>query len=199
MTHMKILAVADEASRYYYDFYSPGKLDEFDLILSCGDLSRSYLEFLVTMARCPLLYVHGNHDDAFDSAPPEGCDCIDGQLRVYGGLRILGLGGSFRYRNGQHMYTEQQMKARILRLTLPLMRYGGCDILLTHAPARGVNDLDTLPHRGFDCFHSLINRYQPRYFIHGHIHRNYGVNIPRRSLLGETTVINAYEYAVIEI
>ena len=35
---------------------------EYDLILSCGDLSARYLSFLVTMARCPLLYVHGNHD-----------------------------------------------------------------------------------------------------------------------------------------
>ena len=42
---MKILAIADEESRYFYDFYMPGRLDEFDLILACGDLKAKYLEF----------------------------------------------------------------------------------------------------------------------------------------------------------
>ena len=69
---MRILALADVESEYYYNFYTPGKLDEFDLILSCGDLPKSYLEFFVTLARCPLLYVRGNHDDAFGESPPEG-------------------------------------------------------------------------------------------------------------------------------
>ena len=70
---MRILAIADDIAKKYYDFYSPGMLDEFDLILSCGDLSRTYLEFLITMAHCPLLYVRGNHDDSFMKEPPEGC------------------------------------------------------------------------------------------------------------------------------
>ena len=40
---MKILAVSDEVSKQYYDYYTPGMLDGVDLILSCGDLSREYL------------------------------------------------------------------------------------------------------------------------------------------------------------
>ena len=52
---MKILAVSDDESKYYYEYYSPGKLDEFDLILACGDLHKVYLEFLTTMAPCPVL------------------------------------------------------------------------------------------------------------------------------------------------
>ena len=66
---MKILAIGDVESKYFYDYYYPGKLDDFDLIIACGDLHRSYLEFLVTMARCPLLYVCGNHDDGFADEP----------------------------------------------------------------------------------------------------------------------------------
>ena len=77
-----------------------GKLSQYDLILSCGDLKAEYLSFLVTMARCPLLYVHGNHDDDYIRREPEGCDCIDDKLVVYKGLRILGLGGSRRYSGG---------------------------------------------------------------------------------------------------
>ena len=195
---MRILAVADEESRYYYDYYTPGKLDEFDLILGCGDLHRSYLEFLVTMAHCPVLYVHGNHDESYATQPPGGCVCIDDMIYNHNGVRILGLGGSYRYREGTYMYTEGQMRARVRKLWYPLWRNHGFDILLTHAPARHLNDLDNLTHRGFECFNDLMDRYQPAYFVHGHIHKNYGIKIPQRQKRGGTEVINAFEYCAFD-
>lgn len=191
---MRILAIADDISKYYYDFYTPGKLDEFDLILSCGDLSRTYLEFLVTMAHCPLLYVRGNHDDRFMQDPPEGCICIEDQIYVHEGVRILGLGGSYRYRNGENMYTERQMERRIRRLRFKLWRSKGFDILLTHAPARHINDFDSLSHRGFECFVNLLEKYRPKFFIHGHIHKNYGIDIPQKTEKDGIVIINAYEH-----
>lgn len=192
---MKILAVADEEAKYFYDYYAPGKLDEFDLILACGDLHRAYLEFLVTMAHCPVLYIRGNHDDSYEEAPPEGCVCIEDKIYVHNGVRILGLGGSFRYtRDGINMYTERQMRRRIRRLWWRIWWHKGFDILLTHAPARHINDLDDRPHRGFECFTPLIEKYHPKYFLHGHIHKNYGVKIPRLTEHGDTTIVNAYEY-----
>ena len=195
---MKILAVSDVESKYFFDYYSPGKLKDFDLIIACGDLRVPYLEFLVTMARCPLLYVHGNHDDRFPREP-EGCVCIDDRLYEYKGLRILGLGGSYRYGKGQYMYTERQMRRRIRRLRFRLWRKKGFDILVTHAPARGINDFDSIPHRGFECFTELLDRYRPQLFLHGHIHRNYGGDIPRSVQRGDTRIVNAYEYTVVEI
>ncbi len=191
---MRILAVADTEAKYYYDYYTPGKLDEFDLILACGDLRREYLEFLATLAHCPLVYVRGNHDDGFRQAPPEGCICAEDQIVVCQGLRILGLGGSYRYRAGENMYTERQMRRRIQRLRLQLWKRQGFDILLTHAPGRDMGDLDNVAHRGFSCFPELLERYQPKYFVHGHVHRDYGADIPQRTVRGETRVINAYNY-----
>ena len=191
---MRILTVADEEAKYLYDFYQTGRLDEYDLILAAGDLNRHYLEFLVTMARCPVLYIHGNHDEDFDKYPPEGCECIEDQIYVYQGVRILGLGGSYKYRDGTHMYSEAQMRRRIARLWFQIWKHKGFDILMTHAPAYQINDLDDLPHRGFECFVQLLEKYQPKYFIHGHVHRNYGMKIPRVCRRGETTIINAYEY-----
>ena len=191
---MRILTVADEEAKYLYDFYQSGRLDEYDLIISCGDLHRHYLEFLVTMAHCPVLYVHGNHDEDFDRYPPGGCECIEDQIFVYKGVRILGLGGSFKYRDGTHMFTEGQMRRRIRRLWFQLWRHKGFDILVTHAPAYGVNDLDDLPHRGFECFLKLLKKFKPKYFIHGHVHRNYGIKIPRVCKREDTTIINAFEY-----
>ena len=196
---MKILLLADKEDPYLWDYYRPGHLDGIDLILSCGDLKANYLSFLVTMGRAPVFYVHGNHDLKYETDPPEGCDCIDDKLVEYKGLRILGLGGSAIYSRNAYQYTERQMASRIRRLTWTIRRHKGFDILLTHAPMRGVNDLDTPAHRGFECFSNLIDRWQPKWFLHGHVHLNYGMNLPRKSERGQTQIVNAYEYQVIEI
>ncbi|MBQ6635963.1 MAG: metallophosphoesterase [Lachnospiraceae bacterium] len=189
---MKVLVVADEESRYYYDYYQPGRLDDIELIISCGDLSRTYLEFLVTLGNCPLLYVCGNHDDTFADHPPEGCVCIEDTVFLYRGLRFAGLGGSYRYRpDGIYMYTEKQMARRIRKLWWKIRKNKGVDVLVTHAPAFGKGDLDTLPHRGFRCFLKFMEKYRPRYMLHGHVHRNYGFKIPVTQRYLDTEIINA--------
>ena len=195
---MKILLLADEESRYLWDFYEKGKLDGLDLIISCGDLKPEYLEFLATFAHCPVLYVHGNHDTKYKTSPPEGCICIDDAMFNFQGVRILGLGGSMRYNpTAPFQYTEQEMKKRIRRRWFDLKRMKGIDILVTHAPAKGLNDLSDLPHQGFVCFRRLLDTYQPKLFCHGHVHLTYG-NIPRLDIYGNTTIINAYERYLLE-
>lgn len=196
---MKLLLLADEESKYLWDYYRPGRLDGIDLILSCGDLDADYLSFLVTVGRAPLLYVHGNHDRRYDVHPPEGCDCIEDQLVTVNGLRILGLGGSIRYNGGPHQYTEREMARRLMKLWPQLLFAGGVDVVLTHAPLRGLGDGDDPPHRGFQCLYKLIDRFHPKYYVHGHVHMNYGANIPRLQHYGDTTVVNAYERYVLEL
>ena len=109
----RILAIADEESKYLWDYYEEGKLDGIDLIISCGDLDPQYLSFLATFTTAPVLYVHGNHDNKYEKTPPEGCICIDDTIYVYKGIRILGLGGSMRYRDGEYQYTEWDMRKRV--------------------------------------------------------------------------------------
>ena len=162
-----------------------------DLILSAGDLKASYLSFLVTMANRPLLYVHGNHDWSYDRQPPEGCDCIDDRLVVVNGLRILGLGGCLRYNGGPYQYSERQMRMRILKLQWKIMRAGGVDIVLTHAPAAGYGDEDNITHRGFEAFLPLLDRWQPSYLVHGHVHKRYDPRQQRVLQYKNTTIINA--------
>ena len=195
---MNILIVADEESPALWDYYTPGKLDRYDLILSCGDLNAKYLEFLVTMARCPLLYVHGNHDGTYGHQPPEGCDCMDDRLVIYRGLRILGLGGSRKYSAGSHQYTERQMEKRIRKLKRAIVLAGGVDIVLAHAAPRGVGDAEDRTHQGFEAFLPLIEACSPQYFLHGHVHLNYGTNIPRVRQYGSTQVINCCGKYVLE-
>ena len=196
---MKLLLIADEESPYLWDFYQPGRLDGIDLILSCGDLKQEYLEFLVTMGNKPLYYIHGNHDKGYVNFPPEGCECLDDQLIVCKGLRILGLGGCVRYNPGPYQYTEEEMEKRIKRLDRKLRKAGGVDIVITHAPPKGYGDAPDNAHRGFSSFRTLMDKYHPQYLVHGHVHQSYGHSLPRRLQYGDTTVFNAVGWHILEI
>ena len=190
---MNILAIADQESRSLWDYYEPSKLEGVDLILSCGDLSPKYLLFLGTFSPAPILYVHGNHDDCYAAEPPVNCICVEDRLYVHKGVRILGLGGSMRYKPGTNQYTQRQMDWRVRKLWFQLQRYGGFDILLTHSPAYQLGDGQDLPHTGFRAFNALLERHSPRYFVHGHTHMTYGRSYQRRSSYRDTQIINAFE------
>lgn len=196
---MKILAISDEECPALWDFYTPGRLAEYDLILSCGDLNAKYLSFLVTMAKCPLLYVHGNHDVNYNQVPPEGCDCIDDHIVEYNGVRILGLGGCRRYHPGPHQYSDNEMRKRILRLSWKLRRLGGVDIVVTHAPPSGLGDDEDPAHWGFDALVELLDKYHPQYLVHGHVHTSYNHQIPREIEYNGSKILNACERYVFEI
>ena len=137
----------------------PDKIEGVDLIIACGDLNRHYLEYLTTMAPVPVLYVHGNHDENYDHHPPEGAICLDDDLFVYHGLRIVGLGGSCRYRTGAWQFTEAEMRKRSTACGARSTATAGLTSLVTHAPMHGYGDLNDLPHRGFTVFHELLDRY----------------------------------------
>ena len=196
---MKILAVADEESPALWDYYRPGCLDEYDLIIACGDMKASYLTFLATMAKCRVLYIHGNHDAGYDENPPQGCDVIDDHLVEFNGIRILGLGGCLRYRKAAYQYTEAQMRRRIARLTPALLRSKGVDIVAAHAPLHGIGDLDDPAHQGFRAFYKLLDRWHPQYFIHGHVHLRYDHRLQRIQEYNRTRIINASGQYVLEI
>ena len=196
---MNIMILADHESKLLYDYYDPERVKDIDLIISCGDLESGYLSFLATICHAPVLYVRGNHDKKYAYKPPEGCVCIEDDIYDFKGVRILGLGGSMEYIPGESdQYTERKMEKRIRRLRWKLWRKKGFDILVTHAPAFELNDMKDLPHRGFKAFLKLMDKYKPAYFFHGHIHANYGGNFKRRDIYGDTTVINAYDFYVVE-
>ena len=196
---MKILAVSDEECAALWDYYTPGKLDGIDLIISCGDLNASYLSFLVTVAKCPVLYVAGNHDVRYAINPPEGCDPIDDHFVMFNGVRIIGLGGCRKYHPGPHQYTERQMRRRIRKLRFRLWRHKGTDIVVTHAAPAGLGDAEDPAHWGFQALRDLIDKYHPPILLHGHVHVTYGQNVPREIEYNGTRVINAYERYIIEV
>jgi Icc-related predicted phosphoesterase len=213
-TLTRILAVADEVDEALYG----DKLTTLrpDIVLSCGDLPFDYLEYLVSRLDVPLLYVPGNHDPSvrlpdttwspleFEArvAGPAGCESVDGRIADIGGLRIAGLGGSLRYKEGPNQYSQAQMRWRAYQLEfrVRLKRVKNTrklDILVTHAPPFGLASAKDPAHVGFNSFHRLIDSFQPILAIHGHIHP-YGQVQPERQA-GTTRVINVVPSRLIEV
>jgi Icc-related predicted phosphoesterase len=195
---MKILVISDEESKYYWDYFNKEQFKDIELIISCGDLKPQYLQFLVTMTNLPVLYVHGNHDSCYKKTPPEGCICIDDTIYVHNGIRIMGLGGSMEYSGGDFQYTEVKMRRRYKRLFFKLLKSGGIDILVTHSPSYQINDGSDLPHKGFEVFKEIMDKYSPKFHIHGHVHKSYGREFKRVDSYKDTTIINACERYIFE-
>ena len=221
---MKILMISDREERYLWDYWNESTaqaLSDIGLVLSAGDLKPAYLEFLVTMLNVPLVYVRGNHDSYYDVHAPEGCIDADGRIvevkcGVRGGeqtMRILGLGGSMRYKDdSKDMYTEQEMRARVRKAELDIAKRRlsakvtgsyeegerDFDILLTHAPSRGYGDMEDLPHLGFECFNDLLNKYSRRLHCYGHVHPEDGE--ARRHVIhpSGTLLINSCGHYIID-
>ena len=198
MIKVKILLISDVEDSYIWDHFDYERFKEIQLVISCGDLKASYLEYVATMINAPLLYVNGNHDVKYLQEPPAGCIPIDDKIFVFENIRILGLGGSIDYNKGPFQYSQKQMKKRFAKLRLKLWKNKGFDILVSHAPAKGMGDGKDLCHQGFEAFIDILNKYSPKYFFHGHQHLNYGEG-ERKMVYNTTTIINAFKYHIIEI
>ena len=168
------------------------------LIIGCGDLPADYLEYVVTQLNVPLVYVPGNHDS--DNYGIPGGRSVDGRRVREAGLSIAGLGGSIRYKpEGKHQYTEAEMGYRVARLLLKVRSRGrSVDILMTHAPHKGVQDGPDLVHTGFACFHALLKIGRPKVMLHGHTHSFHNLQAAETVLYG-VRIVNVYPYRVLEL
>ena len=205
----KILAVSDQIVDRIYPLVADGHFKDVDLILGCGDLPYTYLEYLISLLNVPLYYVPGNHDPEYNSlhlsSYAEGGSNLDLKTAHDRGLFLAGMGGSIRYRpDGVNQYTQLQafLRANSLlpKVVVGQMRYSRrLDILITHSPPYKIHDDETHAHQGLKALNYLIRRIQPRYLLHGHTHffRNNLEDSTTR--LGRTTVINVFPYKVIEI
>lgn len=212
----KALVVADEADER---LWTPAVRSlRVDLVVAAGDLPFAYLEFLAGMLDVPCVFVPGNHDpdlsgytrygglsmkDGFPAVwpGPAGGINADGRVVDVAGLRIAGLGGSIRYRDGPNQWTQRQQARRARRLERRFRwrkwRDGnGIDILLTHSPPRRLGDREDPPHQGFTCLHRTIETLRPRWLLHGHIHPH-GEPVPDR-VAGRTRIRNVVGYQVME-
>ncbi|HET7010545.1 MAG TPA: metallophosphoesterase [Anaerolineales bacterium] len=202
MRPIRILAVSDSVQRRLEAGDLRERLGPIDLLVGCGDLPPSYLEYLLTHLNIPAACVPGNHDPDEYAVP--GAWVVDGRWARAAGLTLTGFGGSRRYKSdGRHQYTEAEMTARVAmalpRLLLRRLRKGhGVDIVITHAPPFGVHDASDLPHVGFRSLGWLVRTARPRVLLHGHTHRDPNLD-PAESTLHGARVINVNPYRLVEI
>jgi Icc-related predicted phosphoesterase len=205
---VRILAVSDVEDEAIAASL-PARAGSVDLVLGCGDLTYDYLDFVATAVAAPLRAVHGNHD-----VPPETLD--DPEIRVWwdgidlhgrvvsiDGVLIGGLEGSPQYNKGPFQSTELDVWLAILsmlpRLVLNRIRHGRfIDVLVTHAPPRGIHDRSDPAHRGFAAFRTFLEWFHPRYHLHGHTHV-YDARTITQTQFGATTVINVYGARTVEL
>jgi Icc-related predicted phosphoesterase len=207
---VKILAVSDKVCDTIYSSDIRRNYGDVDLVIACGDLPFYYLEFIASSLNVPCFFVYGNHDmnvrhtgNGSVSIHPPGWVNLDKKTVYAKGLLMAGLEGSLRYRpDGMHQYSQDEMRLRALKMLPELMvnrlRHGRyLDLLVAHSPPFGIHDGPDYPHIGFSVFLTLIDRFQPRYLLHGHKHV-YGLE-PTRTIRHQTEIINVYPYRVIEI
>ncbi len=195
---MRILTVSDFIEKSLDKKIEENTLQPIDLILSCGDIEPEYLLFLREKLTAPLYYVQGNHDIRHKGYSPEGCKDIHKKLVRFNSIKIAGFGGSMWYNGKENQYTEKEMKTAIRSMWFTFFISKGVDIIITHAPPRHIHDAEDLCHRGFKCFVKLIEKQNPKFFIHGHIHKNFNNPFERVTLKGETEVINTCGYNILE-
>ena len=211
---MRILTVSDKVEPVLYGPYIRDRVGQVDLILACGDLPYYYLEYIVGLLDAPLYFVHGNHDKVIQ--PPSDMSPVcnpaafnwaeDLHRRTvnHHGVLLAGLEGCRMYNPGAaFQYSEATVKGQVFwlgqRLRWNRLRYGRyLDILVTHAPPRGIHDAEDLPHQGFESYLKLLRAFRPTVMIHGHTHVYSRIETTETDC-GDTRVINSYGYRVLEL
>jgi Icc-related predicted phosphoesterase len=206
---MKILAISDLEVETIYSPQIAQRFKDVDMVISCGDLPYYYQEYIMSMLNTRLYYVRGNHaprfveegEDYEREEPWGGVDLHRKVTRDPSGLLLAGIEGSLKYNKGSYQYTQPEMWmiafSMVPQLMLNRARFGRyLDILVTHAPPRGIHDKEDLPHQGIKAFRWLIRVFKPVYALHGHIHvyRQYETT---ETTYCSTRVINTYGYKLI--
>ena len=217
---LKILCISDQIDPLVYSSNIKERFSDVDLVLSAGDLPLDYLDFIVSSLNKPVFFVFGNHhtnelrfyrktyntpvDIIQLNSFEYGCGAIHlgTKVKKEGDFILAGFGGSMRYNNGENQFTDFQMFIEAARLIPHLfwnrIIYGRfLDILLTHAPPKGIHDKNDKCHWGFKAYLWFMKVFKPKYLVHGHIHL-YDLSEVRCTKWKNTTVINAYSHYIID-
>lgn len=200
---MKIFAISDIVVDWIYTPNIRKILSDFDLIIGCGDLPPYYLEFLVSTLDIPVFIVQGNHsptgsNEIHNDNYYQGTINLHCRVKHLNDYSFAGVEGSIRYNDGKFQYSQFEMWLNVIRLVPSLLRNRinsthYLNVFVSHAPPWGIQDQFDYAHQGIKAFRWLINRFQPDYHLHGHIHV-YRPDTPIETQIGKTRVVNTYGY-----
>ena len=178
---MKILAFSDlhrdkEAARLIVAASA-----EADVVIGAGDFAtrrEGLADTLDVLHGCsaPMIFVHGNHDDADEIA--RACDgwrhwhYLQGNAVAIGGQVFYGLGGEIPARNAHAWNTSMSEEdAGVLLQDCPPSA-----VMVTHTPPFGVADAQKDgTHEGSVATRDAIVDWHPKLVLCGHIHNAWGV------------------------
>lgn len=206
---MCVLALSDRVDELVYSTRARARYRDVDLVIACGDLPYSYVEYVTSCLDRPTFFVRGNHDQLSEDGPagpqraPLGAVDLHRRVVRHDGLLLAGVEGSVRYKPGPFQSTQLEMWLHVLHLLPGLLynrlRFGRwLDVFVSHAPPRGIHDRPDPPHHGIDAFRWLLRVARPTVHLHGHVHL-YGPNTPTDTVYGATRVANAYGSRVLAI
>ena len=224
---MRLLAISDKESSTLLNWIKvmDPDLRSLDLIVSCGDLPLSYLEFVSTTLGKDLIYIRGNHDQQVGWS----VDRFSGQRAIYQNpvfeerfdvfknlhakifsfkdYFFVGFEGSLWYNGQGPQYHEEEMskivqkmerRLRLIQFMRRRIRRARKVVVLTHAPLAGIHDGQDQCHKGFQCFHHFLQSVSPILWIHGHTATESISNNQMTHRL-KTAIVNCYEHKFIDL
>lgn len=224
---MKILAVSDKENPQLQNsiLKNMEMFNDIDAIISCGDLSKNYLEFLVDSIKKELFFVEGNHPvkkisgkNCFEKIVSKvyeeesyfdyGGINLHSRIHIYKDYILVGFEGSMKYNGKDFQYSEKEMSKIVNKVSFAIKKQQFLDfifrrkkkeiIVVSHAPVAQIHDQNDVCHKGFNCFRTFIEKFKPILWLHGHIHYEGQIN-EQVSRLNNTFVVNAYGIHLIDI
>jgi len=225
---MKILAVSDKEDVKLQDFIFKNSevIKNIDFIVSCGDLSKNYLEFIVDSVRKNFFFVEGNHP-TFNNSPIKdyldkvvdklynkeqyfslGGINLHARMEIFKDYILVGFEGSMRYNMKGYQYTEKEMSKIVNKISKQIRNKQIMDfilrrkkkkiIVISHAPILGIHDKEDMCHKGFKCFKTFLKKFSPLVWFHGHVHYEGQMN-EQITRVCNTMVINVYGFHIVDI
>lgn len=169
------------------DDFLVGKLDgTADVLISLGDLYDATIDKAYRHYKPDVTFaVRGNHDAT--GAFPDYVTPLHLKIITHGGIVFGGFEGCWRYKSkGAYLYDQAEVSDL-------LSNFPKVDVFVAHNSPKGFHERDRDVHQGFDAFRAYIERAQPRYFLHGHQHRE------RTTVIGHTKIIGVYGEMFLDI
>ncbi|MFP4403156.1 MAG: metallophosphoesterase family protein, partial [Nanoarchaeota archaeon] len=221
---VRILAVSDEETLYKKSFTNK-KFKNIDILVSCGDLSPSYLEYIVhkTMPTHRIM-IHGNHDNIY--FPHNYEHKSKGYSDIFKGMHVLnndfykidkkeynldenlviaGFYGANAHGSEPFFLDEKKLNffAKKMKFKDFFLNYNLPKIILSHC-APNVNNL----FKNIDSFHKpsnalgeIYNNFPPNLWFYGHIHPRYTkqkLDFKINTNNKNTYILNTVPYKIID-
>ncbi|HMB00299.1 MAG TPA: metallophosphoesterase [Spirochaetota bacterium] len=219
LNKLTILAVSDKESNYLKSVIASRNFkNNFELIISCGDLHQNYITYLADGTNKIIYYVNGNHNyylpprtnfkNRFKleyNSIPGGLD-LHNKIIPFKNFLICGFSGSKLYNNQPYQYSEKKIYWQVLKYYLRIKWYRLLHlfaapkkiIVISHAPVAGYGDQPDPCHSGFKAFRFFIKKLKPVLWLHGHIHlKDFTSSAVYK--FKKTTIVNVYEFKKITV